>query len=297
MKRRYDLPVLGSLGCFETAARHLSFKKAAAELNVTPAAVTHRIKALEADLGQALFLRNPRGVELTEAGANLFVSVQRSFETLSECLADIRARGSSRGVTIGATTAMSGFWLTPRLSTFWKTHGNIPVTQIVSDNMAVDTRYDLSIHYGDPALEKDETKHLFQDHIMALGTPRFAETHGIKDIEDLQAVPLIQVPADGKHWTDWPAWLAALGQPAPKGPQFNLNNYIISLQAAEEDVGAVLGWDGLLGKLTASGRLVQLVPQTLKSPWPFYLRIHAHASANARLFADWLVQSTDHTMR
>ena len=75
MPKPYDLPSLGDLACFEAAARNLSFKVASSELNVTPAAVSHRIKALEQALGQPLFNPDYRGVELTEAGALLFVAL------------------------------------------------------------------------------------------------------------------------------------------------------------------------------------------------------------------------------
>ena len=82
MPRPYDFSSMTALICFEAAARNASFKAAAQEMNVTPAAVSHQIKALEQDLGCALFIRRHRGVELTERGAVLLVSLQRSFETI-----------------------------------------------------------------------------------------------------------------------------------------------------------------------------------------------------------------------
>ncbi len=271
----------------------MSFKLAAAELNVTPAAVSHRIKALELDLGQSLFTRQYRGVELTEAGALLFVSLQRGFETISDGVSRIRYLNDQTGVTIAATTAMSGLWLTPRLAAFWRAHPGIAISQMVQDTGVpvgpAAGSPDLSIHYGRPEREADETRQLFHDRILALGTPQFAETHGITGIPDLLRAPLIHTISGTHAWTDWREWFETLGWPPPQGPGFALNNYLISLQAAEDHVGAVLGWEGLLGSHLQSGRLVQLVPETMISPCPFYLRIHAHASANARLFADWLV--------
>ncbi|MBE3640485.1 LysR substrate-binding domain-containing protein [Mangrovicoccus algicola] len=293
MSKPYDLPSLGDLSCFECAARNLSFKQAAAELNVTPAAVSHRIKALEQELGQALFTRQYRGVELTEAGALLFVSLQRGFETISDGVARIRYRHDQAGVTIAATTAMSGLWLTPRLAAFWRAHPGIAISQMVQDGIvpvgpgAVPP--DLSIHYGRPERESDETRVLFHDRILAVGSPGFARAHGIVAAADLLGVPLIHTLSGTLAWTDWREWFETLGWPPPEGPGFALNNYLISLQAAEDDVGAVLGWEGLVAGHLQSGRLVQLVPDAMISPCPFYLRIHAHASANARLFADWLV--------
>ncbi|MBB94972.1 MAG: LysR family transcriptional regulator [Rhodobacteraceae bacterium] len=290
MPNPYDLPSLGDLACFEAAARNLSFKLASGELNVTPAAVSHRIKALESELGQPLFTRHYRGVELTEAGALLFVSLQRGFETISDSVARIRTRQDRSGVSIGATTAMSGLWLTPRLAAFWKAHPGVAISQVIQDNGSAQG-VDLSIHYGDPAQETDETRVLFHDRILALGSPRFVESHGVRGLDDLGAAPLIHTQSGANGWTDWADWLAVFGHPAPDGPGFFLNNYLISLQAAEDHIGAVLGWEGLLGHSLDSGRLVPLSDAAMTSPHPFYLRIHPRASANARLFADWLSEA------
>ena len=293
MAKLYDLPSLGDLACFEAAARNLSFKLAAAELNVTPAAVSHRIKALEHDLGQALFTRRNRGVELTEAGALLVLSLQRGFETIADGVARIRSRHDQSGVAIAATSAVSGLWLTPRLAAFWRDHPGIAISQLVEDGGRLPGpgagAPDLSIHYGRPERESDETRVLFQDRILALGTPDFARRHGIAGMADLMRAPLIHTLPGPHHWTSWRDWFESLGWPAPQGPGFVLNNYLISLKAAEDHAGAVLGWEGLVGAHLDTGRLVPLVPDAMISPVPFYLRIHAHASANARLFADWLV--------
>lgn len=291
MPRPYDFSSMTALICFEAAARKASFKNAAYELNVTPAAVSHQIKALEADLGCSLFRRHHRGVELTEKGAFLFIAIQRGFEAISEAVSRIRERPETVDVTIGTTTAVSALWLTPKISAFWKIHPAITVSQIVSDVPGMTGRRDLSIHYGNPQENGVEYRELFQDRIVALGTPRFAAEHGIARIEDLLAAPLIHSSGEDTGWTTWVDWFAALGLPAPKGRSFFVNNYMIALQAAQDDVGAVLGWDGLVGNLMQDGRLVKLVPESIASPVAFHLKIHRRASAKARLFADWLVGS------
>jgi DNA-binding transcriptional LysR family regulator len=281
-----------ALICFEAAARNASFKKAAQEMNVTPAAVSHQIKALELDLGCSLFLRHHRGVELTEKGAFLFIAIQRGFEAISEAITQIRERPETVDVTIGATTAFSALWLTPKISAFWKIHPTITVSQVVSDVPGMTGRCDLSIHYGNPQENGIEHRKLFQDHIMALGTPRFAAEHHTARLEDLLKAPLIHSSSKETGWTSWDDWFAALGCPTPKGRSFYVNNYMIALQAAQDDVGAVLGWDGLVGSLLEEGRLVKLVPESIPSPVAFHLKIHPRASSKARLFADWLVTST-----
>lgn len=130
-RRYYNLPPLNTLASFECAARNLSIKDAAQELNVTPGAVSHQIKALEGELGTALFERKHRGIGLTENGQRLFASLQRSFSDVSSTLSHVRRTSFDLSVTIAATTAVSSLWLTPRLSRFWKEHGNIPVNQLL----------------------------------------------------------------------------------------------------------------------------------------------------------------------
>lgn len=291
MPRPYDLSSMTALICFEAAARKASFKEAAREMNVTPAAVSHQIKALEADLECSLFVRRSRGVELTEKGAFLFLAMQRGLEAISEAVTQIRDRRQAVDVTIRTTTAVSSLWLTPKIAAFWKIHPSVTVSQITSDIAGTGGQGDLSIHYGEPDESGVEYRPLFRDRILALGTPAFAAQYGIKGIGDLLKVPLIHMSNEENGWTTWTDWLRALGHPAPRGRSFFVNNYTIALQAAEDDVGAVLGWDGLVGTLLRAGRLVQLVPDAIPSPVPFHLKVHAKASAKARLFADWLVKT------
>jgi DNA-binding transcriptional LysR family regulator len=280
-----------ALICFEAAARNASFKNAAQELNVTPAAVSHQIKALETDLGCNLFMRRSRGVELTEKGAFLFLAIQRGFEAISEAVTQIRDRRETVDVTIWTTTAVSSLWLTPKISAFWKIHPAITVSQIVSDIPGVTGRCDLSVHYGNPQEKDIEYRMLFQDKIVALGTPAFAAQYRIGGVEDLVKAPLIHMSNDENGWTTWTDWFLALGRPPPKGRSFYVNNYMIALQAAQDDVGAVLGWDGLVDSLMQEGRLVQLVSEAIPSPVGFHLKIHPKATSRARLFADWLVKT------
>ncbi|WP_343315775.1 LysR family transcriptional regulator [Brucella sp. BE17] len=291
MARPYDLPSVTALVCFEAAARNLSFKQAAGELNVTPAAISHQIKALENDLCCALFTRRSKGVELTQNGALLFVALQRGFETISDATSQIRDHPQKVDVTIRSTSAVSALWLTPRISAFWKIHPEITIAQIVSDVPSPASRCDLSIHYGEPRAEDGVYRTLFQDRIIAAGSPEFASQHAISSLADLLNVPLIHSSGEGNSWTQWPDWLVALRQPSGKGRNFYVSNYMIALQTAQDDIGAVLGWDGLIAKLIEDGKLVQLVPDSISSPAAFHLKIHPRATKRAHVFADWLVES------
>lgn len=292
MPSPYDLSSMTALVCFEAAARNSSFKKAAEELRVTPAAVSHQIKALETDLDCRLFLRHNRGVELTEKGAFLFVASQRGFETISDAVAELRDRPETVDVTIHSTTAVSALWLTPKISAFWKTHPDVTVSQIVSDVPGIPGHCDLSIRYGNPQETDTRYRKLFQDRIVALGTPSLISQYTIRQIDDLRNVPLIHANNDITSWTTWSDWFMALQRPVPKGRGFYVNNYMIALQAAQDDVGAVLGWEGLVGPLIQGQKLVRLVPESIRSPAAFHLKLHSRTTSNALLFANWLVRSS-----
>lgn len=291
MERPYDLSSLTALVCFEAAARHMSFKLAAREINVTPAAVSHQIKALEDDLGCALFTRKHRGVELTEKGAYLFVALQRGFETVSGAVAGLRERPEAVDVTIRATTAVSALWLTPKITAFWKSHPTITVAQSVSDVAHPGGRFDLSIGYTEGPIGDDECHELYRDRILAFGTRKFAQEFDIRSTADLPHAPLIHLSNDESAWTGWKDWLGALGQPAPQGRSFFVNNHMIALQTAEDDVGAVLGWEGLMRGLMRQDRLMALVTDSIPSSVPFCLRIKPRASDKARVFASWLMEN------
>lgn len=293
MARPYDLPSLTALVCFEAAARNLSFKMAAKELNVTPAAVSHQIKGLEGELASQLFRRQHRGVELTEGGAYLFVALQRGFEGISDTVRALRDRAESDGIVVRATTAVSALWLTPQISAFWKTHPGSVISQIVNDADSPNTNADISIHYGDMPDGAGEHRLLFHDRIIALGSPAFAARQGIATLADLVDAPLIYQTVEETDWTGWADWLATLGQGAPTGPRFAVNNYMIGLQLAQDDVGAVLGWERLTRPVLDTGHLVALVPDFIVSPQSFYLTVHPRAGAGARLFCDWIV-ATQH---
>lgn len=293
MPRPYDLPSMTALVCFEAAARHLSFKAAAAELNVTPAAVSHQIKILESDLGGPLFRRQHRGVDLTETGAYLFVAVQRGFEGMSDAIAHARVPDTPEDVVVQATTAVSAVWLTPQLVSFWKRRPDIIVSQIVSDAAAPTGRADLSIRYGAAPADDPDTCLLFRGDIVAVGTADFARARGIAGIGDLRGAPLIHVQAEGTGWTGWSDWFGHFGHAPPVSRGIAVNNHMIALQMARDGAGAVLGWTGLIGPLLDAGDLVPLVPDRMPSPHGFYLHTHARASARARAFRDWLVAAQD----
>lgn len=144
------LPPLGSLRAFEAAGRLQSFKRAAGELGVTPTAISHQIRQLEADLGVALFVRQTRKVTLTPEGRALLAPLRAAFDDVSEAVAQVRRRAGRRVATLSANTALSARLLVPRIPGFRARHPGWDLRLHASDEMVdlLAGEADVAIRYG-----------------------------------------------------------------------------------------------------------------------------------------------------
>ena len=286
--RHYNLPPLKSLAAFEAAARHMSFKRAADELNVTPGAVSHQIKALEGDLGQELFQRVHRGVALTSAGEQLFRAMRGAFLEISETLRDLRGRSHAMGVTIGATTAMSALWLTPAISRFWREHPDVRINQVVSDVLDFGSVWpELVISYGPYDEMRYSGAPLFRDILIPVCSPELAQSYRPQSINDLAAMPLVRLDAPDARWTGWEQWFAECGYKGPIRRGIKVNNYMIALQAAQDGVGLVLGWRKLISPFVLNETLVSFDEYAVPAPTSFFLSRNDLATATADIDALW----------
>jgi LysR family glycine cleavage system transcriptional activator len=141
----HKLPPLIELRAFDAAARHLGFRKAAAELGVTPAAISHQIRLLERYCGRALFRRRPRPLSLTEAGARLFPAIRDGLEAFATAIAAIRREGNKRPLRVTTTNAFASRWLVPSLPRWRKVRPDAPLDVIGTDSV-------LDLHAGDADL-------------------------------------------------------------------------------------------------------------------------------------------------
>src|SRR5688572_5314523 len=159
------LPPLHSLRAFEAAARHLSFKKAADELSVTPTAVSHHVRALETALGVKLFERHARHVELTAYGRELYPVLHEGFDGFADAIARLKSRKVRTVVTLSATVAFTARWLVPRVAAFHKENPRMDLRLHASDEPA-DLRSgvaDAAIRYGRGDYAGLKAEKLFQD--------------------------------------------------------------------------------------------------------------------------------------
>lgn len=272
----YRLPPLNALRVFEAAARHLSFKEAAAELHITQAAVSHQIKSLEEYLGVDLFRRAGRGVQLTEAAKACLPKLREGFEALATAVEMIRERGGEAELIITAPPVFTARWLMPRLADFAKREPKIDVRVVANSRMVdsgtldsplvigtLDLRSDASgveIHLGLGEYPGYRADRLFSVKMVLVASPELIEGDPpLREPADLARHVLLHDDAMEivAHGSAWQKWLEHAGVDdqvdGSRGPRFSSN--ILSLEAASQKLGVALALRPLIDADVASGRL------------------------------------------
>ncbi len=289
MARR--LPPLNALRAFESAARHLSFTRAAEELNVTQAAISHQVKGLEERLGIALFRRLNRALLLTDAGQAYLPAVHDAFDRIAEATARLTAHDRAGVLTVSVLPSFAAKWLVPRLGGFRHAHPDIDVHIAPSDRLTDFARedVDLAIRYGKgewPGLRADR---MLTEEIFPVCSPRL-----------LEGPHRLRTPADLRHHTllhddmriDWRLWLLAAGVDgidASRGPSFTDSSMVI--QAAVEGQGVALGRSALAADDLAAGRLVKPFDISLPAAVAYYVVCPEATAGRPKIvaFREWVI--------
>jgi LysR family glycine cleavage system transcriptional activator len=298
MARR--LPPLNALRAFEAAARYLSFTKAAEELFVTQAAVSHQIKALEAALGVQLFRRLNRRLMLTDAGQLYLPALTEAFDAIDAATARLRADENSGRLTVSVANSLAAKWLLPRLPRFRERHPEIEVEVSAADRL-VDfgrDRVDMGIRYGlgrYPGLRVDL---LMEDTVFPVCSPGLLDgAVPLREPGDLRHHVLLHDDVGRGEAPTWRDWLAALRMFAPanledldpeRGPRYSHSSLV--LQAAIDGQGVALGRSSLVALDLEAGRLVQPFGPALPSSFACYV-VSPLATAERpkiKAFRDWL---------
>ena len=172
-----NLPPLNSLRAFEAAARHLSFTKAAEELHVTPAAISHQIKALEEQMGVPLFRRLTRALRLTQAGQAALPPMRDGFDKLADAVDLLRAHDESGAITVSLDPSFAAKWLVPRLDRFRAAHPDLDVRLDATDRLVDFQRdnVDLAIRYGGGHYPGLEAERLLSEEIFPVCSPNLRQ--------------------------------------------------------------------------------------------------------------------------
>ncbi len=292
---------LNSLRAFEASARHLSFVKAAEELYVTPAAISHQVKRLEEYLGVQLFRRLPRGLLLAETGQVLMSELREVFLRLDKAMERVLESESRGALTISVAPMFAVKWLVPRLQRFDALHPEIDVRMSSSLDL-IDFRrdaFDAAVRLGRGQYPGLEVVKLFDESVTPMCSPRLLEgPDTLQNPDDLRCQLLLH---DDSMTFDpaapnWDTWLEAAGAKrvdASRGPHFSQPDH--ALQAAIDGAGVVLGWRYLAAEDMAAGRLVQPYSLVLPLGSAFHLVYPEAYTARPKIvnFRDWLMEETD----
>ena len=305
------LPPLNALKAFEAAARHLSVKKAAVELNVTPAAVSHQIRTLEEYLDLQLFHRYNRALELTDAARACLPKLREGFDCLAQAVERLRTHTSGGMLTVSAAPSFAARWLMPRLHRFIAAHHEIDVRVSarmrrvsvdgkvdVAERATIETWLDdsdVAILYGHGHYPDMDVHRLLSLTITPICSPKLLTgEHPLRTPEDLKHHMLLHDDTgdmyDGESF--WEVWLEAAGVngiDAKRGARFS--HAVLALEAAIDAVGVVASMPSLAAEELASGKLV--MPFDLKVPLDsaYYLECAPHAKTRPAVaaFRDWLI--------
>jgi len=293
MPRR--LPPLTSLRAFEAAGRHLSFTLAAAELKVTQAAISHQVKSLEEHLGKALFLRQPRHLELTPAGNALLPVLRSAFDDISQSVAELTDKKTASAITVRLAPSFAAKWLSPRLEDFRRKHPRIDLSLRHSNEPADFARQpiDLAITYGKgdwPGVVAD--KLLSIDFFPVCAPAYMRGEHALTDIGNLRYHTLLH-DGDFQNWSDWLRLADVTGIDPTRGTVMDDTNVLT--QAAVNGLGIALGSTPFVADHLEAGRLVRPFESTLRSDFAYYVvcpKQHLQRSS-VRAFKEWLMQQKD----
>lgn len=288
-----SLPPLTAIRAFEAAARHLSFKDAAAELGLSPAAISHQIKHLEQLTGQKLFLRGVRQVTLTPDGSTFFETVTRALGSLSDAYSRLAAKSRRPTVTLGVGPILAARWLVPKLGSLWEDfpsvdlrvhHSRLPIWQQINS-------CDLAIAWGNGDWPGLESRRLLRIRLAPIASASVAaDIPAPITANEISKMPLLHHQDEG----EWRQWLKSAGADMPttlSGPVFEDANVL--LQATLAGRGLSLGILEFIEDELSSGRLVRLFDIAIEPDEAYYVvwqkrRTVDRVTSDVR---DWLLAS------
>jgi len=287
---------LNALRAFEAAARHLSFKRAAEELSVTPAAVSHQIKALEEHVGVPLFVRMTRALRLTDAGAAAMPLVTEGLDRLADAVELFKKQSDDALLTISVSPSFGSMWLVPRLDRFRQQHPDIEIRLDGTDRLVniAQGEADVAVRYGPGGYTGVQSDLLFSQSNTPVCSPDLLSGEAaLRRPEDLEHHTLLHI-----DWKDaeasWQMWLLAAGLKhidGIRGPRFTQES--MAVQAALDGHGIALVGDRLVADHLAADRLIRPFDKSLSTPLSFSYHLLSAKDgarpAKVTAFRSWLL--------
>lgn len=291
------LPPLTALRAFEAAARHMSFAMAAAELNVTPAALSFQIKSLEDHLGQPVFHRLNRAVELTKIGQMLAPATTQGFASLNTAWRNAQRQTDTRTLTITAGPAFTAKWLAPRMFDFAQSHPDVELRFSATLRLVDFERddVDVAIRFGEGPDEGLFSKDIINEWMTPMMSPEMARK--IRTAEDLRKATLLH--QDDFFFisktSNWSTWFHAqgLGEPPEGGPRFSQSDH--ALDSAIAGTGVVLGRYSLSERALRDKQLVAPFALAIKVIARYRIACPEGAENRPQIkaFIEWMQKEVD----
>lgn len=292
------LPPLNALRAFEVSARLRSFSRAAEELNVTPAAISHQIKGLEEYLGARLFNRANRTLMLTQEGQTLLPGIRRGFSAFHDAMDSFGLYDETGLLNVAVTPSFASRWLVPRLESFNKAYPDIDIRMTTSMGLIDYDRdgIEIGVRYGNGDYADLVVEPLLSHDILPVCSPRLLS--GDKKLEKPEDIAQFTLLHDDGHrhvemFPDWPMWLKAAGV-TNVDPTHGLrfDNASAAQGAAVEGLGIALGRTTLISDDLAAGKLVCPLELTIHSEFAYWIVYQENRIRRPKVaaFRDWLVQ-------
>lgn len=289
---RRKIPSTAALVAFESAARHQSFTKAAAELALTQSAICRQVASLEEFLNVELFRRSRRGVKLTEAGLSYARRVASQLDAVERDTLAIMGQQGAMNIELAVVPTFGTQWLLPRLKDFQRLHPQVTVnlTNRTRPFLFADTEFDAAVYFGDGDWSGTVAYPLMRENPMPVCSPALLAGRRQLSAEQIAELPLLQQTTRPYAWRQW---FNSLGLNTPRdmrGPRYEL--FSMLAQAAMHDMGVALIPPFLIQRELAEGRLVLALEHASCNDKAYYLIIPERKVESAGLlsFRDWLVQ-------
>ena len=300
------LPPLKALRAFEATARHLSFTEAADELNVTPAAVGHQVRALEEHFGQKLLIRNTRNVELTEVARWVLPMISQGFDLLAEAGIRMTPINTSASLNLTVEPGFAARWLVHHLENFHLEHPEWNVRLSAGYELIdlSERQFDLAIRFGDGNYPGHTICRMGLEEVFPVCSPKLMQgPKAIREPDDLRHHTLLHedwIMANEQVWPNWTMWLKATGankvDPEP-GPHFS--NSALAIESAIQGIGVALASTAMISDDLATGRLVLPFGEQYKTQLEtaYYLLYLPQLEQDPKIvaFRDWLLQEYEST--
>jgi LysR family glycine cleavage system transcriptional activator len=295
------IPPLTALRCFEAVARLGGVTQAARELHVTHSAVSQQIRVLEDAMGVALFIREARGLRLTDEGRLYALDIRAALRDITQATRRAQARPHESELVISTLPSFAQHWLVPRLASFREAHPYYRL-RLLTSLQVEDFRQsaaDIGIRMGQGHWPDVAQQKLFDDDMVVVAAPHFALAPGGRfpvSAEDVVACPLISSP--DAPWSDW-CDAAHVAPPPAEAVVLSANDSNIAIGAVLLGQGIALERRSLVAHALAQGALVQVTAIPVPYRYPYWLVWQQREILNARQahFAQWIEAQVDAYLR